>query len=113
RATARLPAASGMLAPWQCSNGRQSGRARGRMSLLPRTLLDASSRLLEEHACVPSSSGASFFRLSAPDGLRFRETGFSSPETQPPKPPLSDRPATPPLAGLSNAFRKSPQLQDC
>jgi hypothetical protein len=29
---------------------------------LPRTLLDASFRLLEEHACAPSSSGASFFR---------------------------------------------------
>src|SRR5438552_1211515 len=56
------------------------------------------------------------------DGLRFRETGFSTPETQPPKPPLSGRPATseteracktPPLAGLSNAFRKSPQMTDC
>jgi hypothetical protein len=78
---------------------------------------------------VASASDAGFdctvetFELvSTDDGLRFRETGFRGPETTRPKSPLGpnwsqqrpNRPRQcPPIAGHSEAVRKSPGSREC
>src|SRR3979490_3507075 len=63
-----------------------------------------------------------FERVSADDGLRFRETGFRGPETTRPKSPRGpnwsqqrpNRPRQcPPIAGHSEAARKSPGSREC
>src|ERR1700704_4372546 len=63
-----------------------------------------------------------FERVSTDDGLRFRETGFRGPETTRPKSPRGpiwsqQRPTRPrqcpPIAGHSEAARKSPRSREC